>query len=319
MASRFVEQWIADLQAATPLRANSLIVTVYGDSIAPHGGTVWLGDFIRLVEPFGINPRMVRTAVFRLSREGWLAGQQVGRRSHYSITAAGQRRFEHAYRRIYHAPVTAWDGRWLLVFTGTPGIAPVQREALRRELLWQGYGALAPGVMGHPDTDERTLLEVLDDAGLRDRVLAMRAESLGEAASRPLRELARSCWNLEDIAALYAQFVKRFRPLLRAMAMARELDARQCFLVRTLLIHEFRRILLRDPQLPPALLPDGWPGAAARSLCADIYRLTHEFAERHLSATLESPEGALPPAAPYFYERFGGLAVARRAANAGFS
>ena len=45
--------------------------------------------------------------------------------------------------------------------------------------------------------------------------------------------------------------------------------------MRTLLIHEYRRVLLRDPRLPAALLPLDWPGAAAFALCRDFYRLTH--------------------------------------------
>ena len=63
-------------------------------------------------------------------------------------------------------------------------------------------------------------------------------------------------------------------------------DPAQCFVVRTLLIHAYRRVLLRDPQLPPALLPLDWPGAAAYALCRDFYRLTHRCAEQHLLATL---------------------------------
>ena len=77
--------------------------------------------------------------------------------------------------------------------------------------------------------------------------------------------------------------------------------------MRTLLIHEYRRVLLRDPQLPAALLPLDWPGAAAYALCRDFYRLTHACAERHLLAVLEGPRGTLPPADAAFYERFGGL------------
>jgi phenylacetic acid degradation operon negative regulatory protein len=41
--------------------------------------------------------------------------------------------------------------------------------------------------------------------------------------------------------------------------------------VRTLLIHEYRRVLLRDPNLPEALLPAGWPGLQARALCESLY------------------------------------------------
>ena len=67
--------------------------------------------------------------------------------------------------------------------------------------------------------------------------------------------------------------------------------------MRTLLIHEFRRVSLHDPQLPAALLPADWPGPAAYGLCRDFYRRTHQCAEQHLAATLETRRGALPPAA----------------------
>ena len=80
-----------------------------------------------------------------------------------------------------------------------------------------------------------------------------------------------------------------------------------CFCLRTLLIHEFRRVTLHDPQLPAELLPSNWPESAAYALCRELYRLTHERAERHLAVTLENSRGALRSAAPYFYKRFGGL------------
>ncbi|MCE9569640.1 MAG: phenylacetic acid degradation operon negative regulatory protein PaaX, partial [Rhodocyclales bacterium] len=47
MKSRHISQWVDDFLDQHPTRANSLIITVYGDFIAPHGGTVWLGSFIR--------------------------------------------------------------------------------------------------------------------------------------------------------------------------------------------------------------------------------------------------------------------------------
>ena len=63
----------------TWLIASSLIVTVYGDAIEPHGGAVWLGSLIQLLEPIGINERLIRTSIFRLTKEGWLTAEKVGR------------------------------------------------------------------------------------------------------------------------------------------------------------------------------------------------------------------------------------------------
>ena len=61
-------------RAQRPLRGGSLLVTVFGDAIAPRGGAVTLESLIRLAAPFGLTERLVRTSVARLAREGWLSG-----------------------------------------------------------------------------------------------------------------------------------------------------------------------------------------------------------------------------------------------------
>lgn len=305
MKSRFIRLWVESFLAERPVRANSLIITVYGDSIAPHGGTVWLGSFIRLVESLGLNDRMVRTSVFRLSKEKWLVSEQIGRKSFYSLTATGRRRFEHAYRRIYDDPRTQWDGDWQLVLTGGK-LAPAQRNALRRELLWEGFGIIAPGVLAHPTANSDSLLDILQDTGAHDKVVVMQARTLGALSSRPLQDLVHECWGLEAIAEDYKGFIERFRPVLRALQRASSLDPEQCFLVRTLLIHEFRRVQLRDPQLPKQLLSSDWPGEKARQMCRELYGVTQCGAEQHLMDVLETIDGPLPEPAPYFYSRFGG-------------
>src|SRR5689334_345264 len=94
-----VRRWIAKELASHPPRAPSLIITVWGDSVAPHGGAAMLSGLIDLLSPLGLNERLVRTSVFRLIREGWLAAKPVGRRSLYRLTAAGARRFDLAYAR----------------------------------------------------------------------------------------------------------------------------------------------------------------------------------------------------------------------------
>ncbi|MEZ5615762.1 MAG: phenylacetic acid degradation operon negative regulatory protein PaaX [Rhodocyclaceae bacterium] len=307
MKSRVVSQWIRDFLRDRPVRANSLIITIYGDSIAPHGGSVWLGSFINLVKPLGINDRLVRTSVFRLSKDNWLSSEHIGRCSYYGLTATGRRRFEHAYRRIYFQPKVQWEGDWQIVMTAGSELTPAQREDVRKELQWEGFGLIAPGVLAHPSADLEPLLDILQSNGVQDCVVVLRAKSLGALAGKPARELVRECWNLESISQNYTRFLDRFRPVLKAFRSTRELDPEQCFVVRTLLMHEFRRTLLRDPQLPDQLLPHDWPGNAARQLCHQLYALTQKDAENYLMSVLETASGRLPEAAPYFYERFGGL------------
>ncbi len=306
MKSRHISQWIENFLAQYPTRANSLIITIYGDFIAPHGGTVWLGSFIRLVQPLGLNERVVRTSVYRLSQEKWLVSEQLGRKSFYSLTTSGRRRFEHAYRRIYFAPQNTWNGEWQLVLI--PGSLPAsQKDALRKELAWTGYGALSSSILAHPSAGTEELLEILQETGAHDKVVSMKASNISALNSKPLQELVHECWNLEALATKYDEFIERFRPVLRSMRAASELDPEQCFLVQTLLMHDFRRVLLHDPQLPSQLLPSNWSGGIAWQLCRELYGVTHGLAQQHLLSVCETANGPLPPASPYFYERFGGL------------
>jgi phenylacetic acid degradation operon negative regulatory protein len=312
MKIRAVDEILQEHVRTRPPRAKSLVVTIFGDAIAPHGGTVWLGGLIRLLASFGINERAVRTTVFRLAREDWLRGEQVGRRSHYTLTDSGRRRFEAAFRKIYGAPADAWDGRWCLLIESGEMLSAAKRKALRDELAWIGFGRFAPGVLAHPVIESNTLATILSEHGATSQMLVMRATFGGvdDPGDRPaLSEAIRSAWDLGRLERDYHAFLERFGPVLRALGdhAARELDPEQCFMVRTLLIHEYRRVVLRDPLLPAELLPADWPGAEARMLCRNLYQVTQRTTEQHLMATLQTPGGPLPGAAPYFFARFGGL------------
>ena len=77
--------------------------------------------------------------------------------------------------------------------------------------------------------------------------------------------------------------------------------------MRTLLIHEYRRLHLRDPLLPPRLLRANWPGAQAAALCRDIYASVFAASEAHLSRVAAQLDGPLPPPDASVMERFGGI------------
>ncbi len=302
-----IRRWIARGLVAARVRAPSLIITVWGDAIAPHGGAVMLPGLFRLLAPFGLNERRVRTSVFRLAREGWLDGTPVGRRSLYRLTDDGARRFDQAYRRIYAPPERPWDGSWELVIAN--GLSGAQRRALREELGWEGFGALAASVFARPAPERSAVPRIADALGVATRIITVRARDDATLGGASLERAVPRTWNLAHVAADYHRFLRRFGAVIDRFRETgdAEHDPAQCFIVRTLLIHAYRRVLLRDPQLPAALLPLDSPGTAAYALCRDFYRLTHRSAERHLMAVLEGPRGRLPRANAAFYRRFGGL------------
>ncbi|MDJ0656942.1 MAG: phenylacetic acid degradation operon negative regulatory protein PaaX [Xanthomonadales bacterium] len=291
-----------------PIRAGSLIVTTFGDSIVHHGNSVWLGNLITALEPFGLNQRLIRTSVYRLVQDDWLATSQVGRRSYYSFTDAGLRHFEKAARRIYAGAEPPWDGRWTLILAGF--LNDRQRDALRRELHWLGYGTLTPGMMAHPSGDRGPLDETLAEMKLADRVTVLSATTEDPVSRQVLRKISERSWKLDELGERYKSFLKDFRPLLASLRKAPDIDPGQAFLVRTLLIHEYRRLLLRDADLPSELLPANWPGRSAHQLTANIYQLVDTPAERYIMENFESADGALPPANPDLRVRFSGLAPA---------
>lgn len=297
-----------------PIRAGSLIVTTFGDSIAHHGNSVWLGNLIEALEPFGLNQRLIRTSVYRLVQDQWLVASQVGRRSYYSFTDTGLRHFQKAARRIYAESSNVWDGRWTLILAGF--LNDRQRDLLRRELQWLGYGTLTPGMMAHPSGDRRPLDETLQEMELTDRVTVLSATTEDLMSQEVLKKIAERSWKLDDLNSRYEAFLKDFRPILGSLRKrsSQPIDPAQAFLTRTMLIHEYRRILLRDADLPAELLPANWPGTSAHQLTANIYAEVRAAAERYILENFESPDGKLPPANPEFRMRFGGLTPAKGAA-----
>lgn len=296
---------ITRFQEQTPIRASSLIVTLYGDAIEPHGGTVWLGSLIRLLEPMGINERLIRTSIFRLSKEDWLTAEKVGRRSYYSLTAIGRRRFDQALKRVYSSNLPAWDGSWCMVLLTQ--LSAAKRKSVREELEWQGFGALSPTLLACPRSDRADVNAALGDLGVLADTIVFATSPEPEATSAALRTQVKETWNIEALSAHYSEFIQLFRPLWQALRERPELDPEECFLARMLLIHEYRKLLLRDPQLPDELLPADWEGRAARQLCRNIYRLIYAQAEKWLGVAMETADGPLPDASESFYRRFGGL------------
>lgn len=302
-----VARWVDRTLKDDPPRARSLIVTVWGDALAPHGGAVWLAGLIRLLAPLRINERLTRTSVFRLARDGWLAAETRGRHSRYRLTDTGRARFEAAYRRIYAPPAETWDGEWDVCIDPPGHAAPAERARLRDELRWDGFGVLAPGVYVRPHGEPIATPGTGSPAGRP--ALVLRAQDTPAPGGPSLAAQAGVLWDVQALAADYRRFLHMFGRVIDRFRM-RSIDASdpaQCFIVRTLLIHAFRRVLLRDPRLPAALLPLDWPGTAAYVLTRDFYRLTQPRAEAHLATTLELTGTVLPPADAAFHARFGGL------------
>jgi phenylacetic acid degradation operon negative regulatory protein len=181
------------------------------------------------------------------------------------------------------------------------------RTAVRKELEWEGYAMLAPGLLAHPAADPAPLAEILERVKGTGKVFVCSAAELPDAGSRPLGELVREGWDLSGVVTDYRRFIDEFTPLLTVLRDEPELAPQAAFVVRSLLIHAYRRVQLHDPMLPLELLPQPWPGSEAYALAQAIYRLTWQRAEAHLMDVLRREDADAPEADAGFYDRFGGL------------
>lgn len=302
-----LDHFIQHTVSAAPVSGTSLISSLYGDSLSHRGGEIWLGSLTALLEGLGFGDRFVRTSLFRLNKEGWLDVDRIGRRSFYRLSDKGMRLTRRAESKIYRAEAPAWDGNWLLLLS--EGLDRNTLADVKKQLLWQGFGTLAPNLLASPSQRLADVQALLHEAGVAEQVICFEAQSPLATSVSALRARVEECWQLTGQNQLYEDFIATFRPLLPLLREADEdeLTPARCFAIQLLLIHLYRRVILKDPLLPKALLPAHWLGQSARQLCINIYRCVAPGALAWVSEKGETSVGPLPQPASSFWQRFGGL------------
>ena len=242
-AASELERHIARLHGNGRLRVWSLIITFFGDAVALRGGRVALSTLQDAMGLLNIEPGAVRTALSRLAGEGWVEREREGRLSFYKLTDQGHAAFDEPTKRIYAGAARNWDGEWTVA---------VEAQDTSNRLSEHGFVAL----------DGRAWLRVGGDvSGLPDDLLVISGK--GSGLPTPLLSL----WKLDDHAAHYTTFINNWQ----AFGPPENLSPGAAMAARTLLIHDWRRIVLRDPALPDVLLPADWIGHKARKLVRQTY------------------------------------------------
>lgn len=244
---------IDTLQGPGRLRVWSVIITVFGDAIVPRGGSIRLQALQEIMSRLGIESGALRTALSRLASEGWVTREREGRLSHYSLAPEGQRAFDEATQRIYAARPSDWDGGWT-VAVPTNGNGET------------GPALKAAGFASHGGTWVRP--DVRNAPALPDSLDGYLVIS-GTAVSMPADILA--FWNVDDIVRQVRDFACLIAPLAEALEGGASPEPIDALAARTLLIHEWRRMVLRTPPLPDALLPPEWLGREVRAQLKTIY------------------------------------------------
>lgn len=276
-------------------RTQDLIFTLYGDYLRYRGSSAWIGSLIQILGTLGTSEQAVRSTMSRMARKGWLESTRRGRHSIYSLTPKSERLLAEGTQQIFFPQRERWDGHWYLVTYAFSDEMGPARHRLRKRLSWLGFGQLTNGTLVSPRNLRAEVHTVLDELHVQENVNYFRAEDLllTDDAS-----LARRCWDLDELAASYQEFIAQYQPRFERDRLAEDqgdgLTPEHAFQQRFWLVHEYRTFPFEDPYLPQELLPADWPGYAAMDLFQAYYALLGDAANEYIDQVLDEAPDVSP-------------------------
>lgn len=302
-----LHSFFEEISGHQSVSGTSLIVSYFGDYLWTCGGGIWLGNLIQSMETLGLNQRVVRSSVFRLHKDEWLTINKVGRKSYYYLEPGRYNEMLNANKKIYHSEKPAWNQRWNIIHTS---LGPTNSSKDKvRYLQHKGFGLFDKDFFVQPDLQQLTpelkqeITKVIPSAKIFQQ-----AELYSEN-SEALRNMVSQSWDIDRIAEEYQQFADLFAPAWEILQTMEEdvITLEDAFKMRLMVIHFYRRIIVKDPDLPTELLPKDWPRKDAEQLTINIYKKVHAKAMQYVMENSETPNGKLPLPSPNYYIRFGGL------------
>ncbi len=250
------------------LRVWSVIITVFGDSVMPRGGVVSASALSAIVDRLPIRAEALRVALHRLAKDGWIIRRRTGRNSHYALSENGRTRFLPASLRIY-AREPSLSGPWRIVALKEPWHPETKMSEA-------GFLQLSP-----------TLFLAPQQAGQ----LPAGAEAvIGDLYHLP--NWARAVLAPEPLWRDYSRLHSVLSEQMNAFKTAvEEAEAPDAVALRTMLVHHWRRLLLRHADLPEEVMPMNWPGEECRSMVLTLYKALSRNADPWLDNAIGPRDG----------------------------
>jgi phenylacetic acid degradation operon negative regulatory protein len=237
------------LHAESPLRVWSLIVTIFGDVVMQQGqqqkpAPVWSGAITKVMQLMQIEPGLVRTNLSRLVANKTLVRIKSGRNTFYQLGSESSKAFFEASKRIYARNLPEPTGQFDILILDQC----VNRAVARTKLTDQGCRFIGPTVALKP---HHKGMETPDAPGV--------ISSLADV-TKPLADAAQSAWKMSALNDGY----KRFLELFPVMPSGEVLSPEEAITMRIIMVHQYRRLCLRDPHFPMSALPKDWHGEEAK-------------------------------------------------------
>jgi phenylacetic acid degradation operon negative regulatory protein len=265
-------------QASRPdTRLGPLILTVFGLYARSEDNWLSVASLIRLMSDLGLDGSAVRSAISRLKRRDVLRPERHGKSAGYSLETSTLEILAEGDSRIFERARAKVEDGWLLVVFSVPESERDKRHELRASLTRLGFGTAAPGVWIAPGNLASETRRTLERRNLSSYVDIFTADHF---AYGELRSKVRAWWDLDELAGLYGEFLRQYRPVLDRISAngSTPLDAYRTYIP---MLTQWRRLPYRDPGLPLQLLPPGWSGESARVLFDDLNRTLSAPAREH--------------------------------------
>jgi phenylacetic acid degradation operon negative regulatory protein len=236
--------------------------------------------FVRALREAGRDTAAVRQTLYRMEAEGELLSRKVGRAKLYRPTDFANAEIDAGLTRILEPPRHDWDGEWTIVHVHLRQSAQrVARERVVALLAVDGFALVGNDVYLHPRASGDRLAAALPPA-VRPHVIIVRGRLVSEAATPAMVAL----WHIPRLAQRYRGVLARLQEV--GTALDAGVSDRDAFLLRFALVFAYLGVAWDDPDLPPGVLPDDWPGPDARRLAARLYQRLVTPATRHADALL---------------------------------
>ena len=253
------------------MKPRAILWDLFGDHLRYlDDGQVPMRALTRLLDVFGVGESTTRVVLSRMRREGWFTTCREGRQTSYALTRRSVAMLDEGRARIFDRGHDDWDGTWRMVIYAVPEQNRGERDRARRTLAWHGFGPLAAGTWISPHPRLQTVRRALADLSAT-RVDLLESRSLSREADR---EMAFRCWDLDGLGRDYIELISGYRQLPAAAELA-ALPGPQALRRQVELVASYRALPFRDPDLPAALLPEGWPGRQAHALFTAAHDALH--------------------------------------------
>ncbi len=252
-----LQPFLDALHATGRLRVWSIVITVFGDAVEHRGGQIALRDLQRITDRIGIGEGALRTAMSRLAKEGWVEREKDGRNSTYRLSADRQLETADASKVIYRGTLGIGVRNWALVLDeGTDIVGALRLSRGAQVMPWRD------GLSG----DERFVLK---------------------ASAEHVPDWVRT---LVVPDAIGAQIGEVEMLLGKVPGKLADLDA---LVLRVLLVHFWRRAVLRLPEYAGDLMPPDWGANAVLARLGNVYAELWDGAERALDLPKSRENGRL--------------------------